>query len=237
MKFKDTSSWNEFDWEKELRKDDASLAAYIAELPKYIDLPGEDSILLKTIKRRLGTDRDEEDWAPVPYEDSEQSGEYPFPANTRWKETPGGAVFHNSSVLARDLLMGAASANKEENRLRIMRILTLYGQLMARSADLIDMSLEVERAVAAHEPCDVPDQLRLAIIKRLLSYQNKVTAELQLLREESSSLKNHAEAHLDAVGMMHDHLVDLLNGMRESLKKGNDDDPFFDDDDDSIFPF
>lgn len=234
MKFKDTSSWNEFDWEKEIRKDDASVAAYIAELPKYIDLPGEDSILIKSIKRRLGTERDDDEWAPVPYEENGETPEdYPFPANTNWKTVPGGAVYHNCSILSKDLIMGASAGDHEPYRLRIMRVLALYGQLMARSADLIDMSLEVERAVAENDVCEVPDQLRLAIIKRLISYQNKLSAELRLLGEEDPGLKSHAEAHLDATGMMHDHLVELLAGFRRSLKKSSEDFPG----EDSDIPF
>ena len=32
----DKEKWNEFDWELELRKDDARVCAYAADLPKYI---------------------------------------------------------------------------------------------------------------------------------------------------------------------------------------------------------
>lgn len=218
MQFKDCFSWSEYDWEREIRKDDARVSAYISELPKYIDLPGEDSILMRTIKRRLGSDH-EEDWGPVPYEESQESqDESPFPNSENWRAAPGGPVYHNCSVLVRDFTLGAASCPDDSVRPRAMRILTIYGQIMARSADLIDMSLEVERAQMEMEDCDIPDNLRIAIIKRLIQFQNNLTRELRLLATESPDLKAHAEAHLEASGMMHDYLVDLLYAFRSSIK-------------------
>lgn len=226
MQFKDCFSWSEYDWEREIRKDDARLSAYITELPKYIDLPGEDSILMRTIKRRLGADRDDDDWGPVPYENQEDEQDMtPFPATDNWRAAPGGPVYHNCAVLARDFALGAATCTREEIRPRVMRILTIYGQLMARSADLIDMSLEVERAHLEMEDCDVPENLRIALVKRLLSYQNKLTRELSLLEKESTELRAHAEAHKEASGMMHDYLIDLLYALR-AIAPPKDDPPF-----------
>ena len=219
MQFKDCFSWSEFDWEREIRKDDARVSAYIAELPKYIDLPGEDGILMRTIKRRLGSDREDEEWGPVPYEESaEDQDMQPFPDSENWRAAPGGPVYHNCSVLVRDFILGAATCPQEEVRPRVMRILTIYGQLMARSADLIDMSLEVERSRQEMEDCDIPDNLRVAIVKRLLSFQNNLTRELRLLEAESPELRAHADAHMEASGMMHDYLIDLLYAFRKSME-------------------
>ena len=55
-------NWNEFDWEHELRKDDERVAAYMDELPRYIDLPAEDTVIMKHIQEKPGlvpTDGDE----------------------------------------------------------------------------------------------------------------------------------------------------------------------------------
>ena len=228
MPFKDCFDWSEFDWEREIRKDDSRVSAYIAELPKYIDLPGEDTLLMRTIKRRLGNNADEEEWGPVPYDESPDNQEFhPFPGSDNWKAAPGGPVYHNCSVLARDFALGAATCSREELRIRIMRILTLYGQLLARSADLIDMALEIERARMEDEICEIPEKLKIAVVKRLLSYQNKLAAELRALEQESPELRAHAEAHLEANGMMHDYLVDLLAVFRNQTDASNSDDSPF----------
>lgn len=228
MDYKDCFSWNEFDWEREIRKDDARVSAYITELPKYIDLPGEDSILMRTIKRRLGTEKEDDDWGPVPYDESAENQDLlPFAGGENWRAVRGAPVYHNCAVLARDFALGAATCTREELRPRIMRILTLYGQIMARSADLIDMFMEKERAAAEYEDAEIPDALMIAVVKRLLSFQNKLAAELRLLEKESPELRAHADAHLEANGMMHDYLIDLLY----SIRRNNDPSPDFNDDD------
>ena len=43
--------WDEFDWERELRKDDGRIHTYLAELPSFIDLPGEEDLIYKRIQR------------------------------------------------------------------------------------------------------------------------------------------------------------------------------------------
>ena len=223
MDYKDCFSWSEYDWEREIRKDDARVSAYITELPRYIDLPGEDNILIRTIKRRLGTEKEEEDWGPVPADEENLSI---FPSAENWRAVPGGPVYHNCAVLARDFSLGAATCTRDEIRPRIMRVLTLYGQLMARAADLIDMSLEKERAAMDDDDCDVPPNLIIAAVKRLLSYQNKLAEELRLLEEESPEMAAHADAHLEATGMMHDYLIDLLYFIRNKNNPAEDDVPF-----------
>ena len=42
--------WTEFDWEAELKKDDARISTYMQELPRYIDLPSEDAVIMKHIQ-------------------------------------------------------------------------------------------------------------------------------------------------------------------------------------------
>ena len=48
--FRDEDSRDEFDWEKEIRKDDDRVHDYLAELPRYIDLPDEDKVIHDFIK-------------------------------------------------------------------------------------------------------------------------------------------------------------------------------------------
>ena len=42
--------WNEFEWERELRKDERRVQYYFSELPHFIDLPEEEEIILKKMK-------------------------------------------------------------------------------------------------------------------------------------------------------------------------------------------
>ena len=44
--------WDEFAWEKELKKDDRRIEAYMQELPRYIDLPSEDDLIMKRVMEK-----------------------------------------------------------------------------------------------------------------------------------------------------------------------------------------
>ncbi|MBR5680504.1 MAG: hypothetical protein IKX19_07595, partial [Clostridia bacterium] len=64
--FRDEDSRDEFDWEKEIRKDDDRVHDYLAELPRYIDLPDEDKVISRRMRRRGST---WEDFAPPDEDD------------------------------------------------------------------------------------------------------------------------------------------------------------------------
>ena len=50
MPIPNNKNWSEFDWERELRKDDERINSYMNELSKFIDLPGEEDIILKSLQ-------------------------------------------------------------------------------------------------------------------------------------------------------------------------------------------
>ena len=49
--FNDGEYRDEFEWEKEIRKDDDRVHDYLVELPRYIDLPDEDKVISKRIEQ------------------------------------------------------------------------------------------------------------------------------------------------------------------------------------------
>lgn len=42
-------SWNEFQWEKEIRRDERRISCYFRELPGCLDLPGEEEMIFSTL--------------------------------------------------------------------------------------------------------------------------------------------------------------------------------------------
>ena len=99
----DKEKWNEFDWELELRKDDARVNAYAADLPKFIDLPDEDGVIMNRMRKRPDLAPAGGDWSklgPVPYdrdddeEDEDEEDEDILPEPKEWKIT----VFNESDM-------------------------------------------------------------------------------------------------------------------------------------------
>jgi len=94
--FRDSDSRDEFDWEKEIRKDDDRVHDYLAELPRYIDLPDEDKVISKRIRRRGST---WEDFAPPDddYDDEEDD----VPEEDFIRHRDGSDVYSAASKMAR----------------------------------------------------------------------------------------------------------------------------------------
>lgn len=93
---------NEYDWEKELRRDDERVRTYLSELPTFIDLPQEDAVILKRIQCReeriphaipLFQEKWDPDLAPDPEEERE--------ARDAWFRRDGADIFLAGVRLAR----------------------------------------------------------------------------------------------------------------------------------------
>ncbi len=203
-------NWNEFDWELELRKDDARVNRYINELPRYIDLPDEDGVIMQRMKKCPELEPAGGDWSaigPVPYDNSDDPEENdpddPFAKDSAdWQNVDGSKIYMESSSLAKDWSVFYAS--RPDFAAPSMEILCLYGKLMARSADVIEMSLDPETE---------PDSrmLKLALMKRLLSDLNRligVFLELEL-PEEEPRIERHMSALRDLAEMLRDRIPAL----------------------------
>ena len=83
-----------------------------------------------------------------------------------------------------------------------MRILALYGKLMARSADIIDMDEEEYPA------------LRIAIVKRLLADVNRLLGEFRLFGSRFSGSGTKADFHFEHLMLLREKMLKLLEKYR-----------------------
>ncbi len=210
----DRENWNEFDWELELRRDDARVNAYAADLPKYIDLPDEDGVIMNRMRKRPDLAPAGGDWSklgPVPYDrgedEEDEDGEEDFRQESSWKKTPCAPVYRTTGRLVRDWCAFYASAGERGLLVPTMRILCLYGKLLARSGDMIDMALDPE-----DPPSSRP--LKIALCKRLLADVNTLMGELFKLHAFSREAERKCQEHEDALTRLHDLLLDVLSSLR-----------------------
>ena len=165
--FRDSDSRDEFDWEKEIRKDDDRVHDYLAELPRYIDLPDEDKVISKRIRRRGST---WEDFAAPDddYDDEEDD----VPEEDFIRHRDGSDVFSAASKMAIDLTEYFAEERDQAVARAMMRALTLLGKLMARSLDILHL--------------DDGDLIafRIALTKRFLADINELIGEYEKFPED-----------------------------------------------------
>ncbi len=162
--FRDEENRDEFDWEKEIRKDDDRVHDYLAELPRYIDLPDEDKVISKRIRRRGSTWDDDFD---APPDDGYDDDYDDIPEEDFAHHRDGSDVYSAASKMAIDLTEYFAAEKDPAVAKAMMRALTLLGKLMARSLDIL--RLEDGELVT----------FRIALTKRFLADLNDLIGEYE----------------------------------------------------------
>ena len=130
-----------------------------------------------------------------------------FRQESSWKKTPCAPVYRTTGRLVRDWCAFYASAGERGLLVPTMRILCLYGKLLARSGDMIDMALDPE-----DPPSSRP--LKIALCKRLLADVNTLMGELFKLHAFSREAERKCQEHEDALTRLHDLLLDVLSSLR-----------------------
>lgn len=201
-------NWNEFDWEHELRKDDERVAAYMDELPRYIDLPAEDAVIMKHIQEKPGLVPADGDYSGTFLDNMfEPEEEVEADSSEDWQKKDGADFFIAAGRLARLWSLDFAQESSPGILLPGMRILCLYGKIMARSGDLIDME----------EDDHIP--LRIALVKRLLADVNSLMGEFSALPDLVPATRESADFHYDSLMTFRDKLLDLLRKYRSGKKR------------------
>lgn len=215
----DKENWNEFDWELELRKDDARVNTYANDIPKYIDLPDEDGVIMNRMRKHSDLAPAGGDWSnlgPVPYDEwndpDEEPENPPGESSFNWDKTPGAPIYSGAAGLARDWSIFLARSSNREFLVPAMKILCLYGKIMARSGDVIDMSLDDEDE-------ELPSRslpLRIALSKRLLSDVNTLIGLHSEIQEHFPFCQQKSAMHSNMLGELHDAILDLIIRLRNS---------------------
>ena len=167
--FRDGDYRDEFEWEKEIRKDDDRVHDYLAELPRYIDLPDEDKVISKRIRRR-GSAWDDDFDAP-PSEDDYDDDYDDVPEEDFARHRDGSDVYTAASKMAIDLTEYFAMEKDQKSACAMMRALTILGKLMARSLDILRL-----------EDGDLIT-FRIALAKRFLADLNELIGEYEKFPE------------------------------------------------------
>ena len=195
--FRDGDFRDEFDWEKEIRKDDDRVHDYLAELPRFIDLPDEDKVISKRIRRRGST---WEDFAEPPDDDYDDDYD-DVPEEDFARHRDGSDVYTAASKMAIDLTEYFAVEKDQAAARSMMRALTLLGKLMARALDIL--RLEDGDLIA----------FRVALAKRFLADLNDLIGEYEKFPEEIR------DAFLKDAFSMRDDVLAKIRAYRRELKR------------------
>ena len=183
---------DEFQWEKEIRKDDERVNAYLNELPRYIDLPDEDKVIDKRMRRRG------EFFPPSSGDGFDDLGDddQDIPESDFLSHRDGADLYACASKLALELCEMFAVEQSLESARAMMRAMALLGKIMARSTDILRLN----------DGELVP--FRIALCKRFLADINELVGVFGALDPPPT------EQQTTEVFSMRDQVLSMLRGYR-----------------------
>ena len=188
---------SEFDWEREIRRDERRISKYYRELMYCLNLPGEEEIINEQLTGHC-TD-------PVP------AGKYGDALNNRRffdrdddDEEDQPPRPYSPLVTLVDRLAAewcAASASMLDDRLFIsggISIACAYAKLLGRIADFADADPVREKT------------LRISLLKRAVADINDLAGAFQEIGGWQSSVREIAAHQIDELSLLRERLTDML---------------------------
>lgn len=155
------NNWNEFDWEKELKKDEQRIHEYFYELNTYLDLPGEEELIMKKLMSKPELVPARPDNEDLSFENLYDDN-YELLMNSEWRRDKNG-IFPQLEQLGREwTLIFAAECSGRDFAIG-MNILCRLGKLLTRNIDFIEINTGEESPA-----------LKRAILKRLYAEINQL---------------------------------------------------------------
>ncbi len=205
--------WSEFDWELELRKDDARVNAYFQELPRFIDLPAEDEIIYRHIQRKKSLAPTGEPWpAKLPPKEElspEEAEEERKRWDEEWQKRPGASIYILCGRIVRKFctVFAEKAVSPDESEITI-KILTILGRIMARVTDVIEL-----------EPGEMP-ALTIALCKRFNADANEILGLMEKLDKTDEETAEILHLARGEVLQLREDALSVIRGIRTGKSGG-----------------
>ena len=189
---------SEFDWEREIRRDERRISKYYRELMYCLDLPGEEEIINEQLTGHCAD--------PVPagkYGDALNNRRF-FDRDDDDEEDPPPPRPYSPLVTLVDRLAAewcAASASMLDDRLFIsggISIACAYAKLLGRIADFADADPVREKT------------LRISLLKRAVADINDLAGAFQEIGGWQNSVRDIAARQIEELSLLRERLTDLL---------------------------
>jgi len=202
---KNEEHWNEFQWEKEIRRDERRISCYFRELPLCLDLPGEEEMIFNTLLSSpdlvpSGGDPDSlrywrhpDDYDDDDYDDGEDST----------RRRPGAEIIEEIDRLATEWNVTYASLLRSTLKMEGLGIVCAFGKLLARTEDFVETDQDTARG------------LKISLGKRALADLNDLVGGLKQLRGLQHSLTRQISMNVELLGHVRERLVDLMEQLRK----------------------
>ncbi len=177
--------WNEYDWEREIKRDELRIDGYFKALPRYLDMPGED----EAIYRKL---QSQKELAPA------HGGNWQWPAPGRWEDDGDDNNAMSEEEIAADLrsrfgfelFARSERAMREWNAISVLELpvetalytAALYGKMLSRIYNMLELDGD-EGAVG----------LRKALLRRIAADAGTIAGTVREQLPKQDAMVNDAQ--------------------------------------------
>ncbi len=200
---KNGQNWNEFQWEREIRRDERRISCYFRELALCLDLPGEDNIIFDNLMSQPGlvpAGADPDHWRI--WDSMEENGDGEEDGDTR-KRRPGDELVEQTDKLACEWNVIFASRLQERYRKAGLGTACAFGKLITRLADFTDTDAD-----------DGFAGLKISLGKRALSDINELAGRLAEMGRLQKDILPEAIVLTEMLQLIRERLLDILQKIR-----------------------
>ncbi|OGV35058.1 MAG: hypothetical protein A2020_11055 [Lentisphaerae bacterium GWF2_45_14] len=197
---------SEFEWEKEIRKDEARINAYMKELRNFIDLPSEEEMIMKKMQKQPELIPQNAEWENSRFADMLEDIDDDVFFNDDWQKKDGADSYILLEKIAYQWCVIQAAEIKGELIAEGMKIICLFGKIMARTADILDIEID-----------EMPE-LKIALAKRVISDINSLIGILKDTAEKNTRLVRVVISHIEHLQGIREKLIDITEKVREKIK-------------------
>lgn len=203
------NNWDEFAWERELRKDELRISRYFKTLPGCLDLPGEDDMIYRTLMAQP-------ELVPTGVRDPRSISMFNDPdgdadEDLRGDQPPRRGNFEalrRLEALASDWNLLVASELDDRHFAEALAVTCAFGKLLARVLNLSDVE-EVPETV----------NLRISLAKRILADINELSIRLEEFRKKELLADHRLARFLEQMTYLRESALDLLAVLRTPRKQ------------------
>ena len=177
--------WSEYEWEREIRRDELRISRYFQALPRYLDLPGEDEIIYSKLAAQAELAPVHENSYPwqflKPEADEEEDELSEEEVVSSLRLNPGFDLFQmlESAVREWNAFAGFNFETPEQIRFGLY-VAGCYGKMLSRVYNFV----EIGNDAGVHT-------LKLSLMKRVLAELNVLTGIFA--ESHDSGLKEFAD--------------------------------------------
>lgn len=200
------NKWSEFDWEREIRKDELRIASYFKTLGTCLDLPGEEEMIFKRLMSQpdlvpTGVANPESLTNPFEQLSEEEAAE-------EWDETlhkrGNFEGLRRLEKLSSEWNLLVAHQMPESSFLAALNVTCHFGKLLSRITNFVDVEDVVENR-----------SLRISLLKRSLADLNELIASLENVKAQSGLPEAVFAQFFEKLSFFRESVLDWLGKVRK----------------------